>query len=219
MIIVVMIGEHAGRPLAAPDVEATTGHDPVHAAAGAQHWGCRGPGARLWVEDLMRGRHLGRQSMAETPANDMDAAIDRRARKVVALRGQVRQHLPGIGRRVVDGEVVSARRTSTGDVDFSVEHDGYPGAARRGHRRLRDPYTRGGIQLVDGVLVALIGDIRGLAAEQVDLSVDAGRHPVVVRLRERRSELPAIARDVVDLDRTGGLPTRRIAAEEVELAV
>src|SRR5688572_18861445 len=42
-IEVVMIGEHAGRPLATPDVEATAGHDPVHAAAGPQHGGCGRP--------------------------------------------------------------------------------------------------------------------------------------------------------------------------------
>src|SRR5687767_10281645 len=104
MIIVVMIGEHAGRPLAAPDVEATTGHDPIHATAGAQHWGCRGPCARLWVEDLMRGRHLGRQSMAKSPSDDVDAAVDRRTRQVVTLAGEVRQNFPRICRRVVDGE-------------------------------------------------------------------------------------------------------------------
>ena len=42
---------------------------------------------------------------------------------------------------------------------------------------------------------------------------------MVVGLRERRTELPAVGRDVVDLDRTDRLPIRRIAAEEVELAV
>ena len=124
-----------------------------------------------------------------------------------------------IGRRVVDGEVASARRASTGDVDLAVVHDGHPAAARRGHRRLLDPCTLRGIQLVDRVHVGPRSISRGLAADQVDLSVDAGRHPVVVGLRERRSELPAVARDVVDLDRTGRLPARRIAAEEVELAV
>src|SRR5688500_18099200 len=36
-IVVVMVGEHARRPLAAPDVEATARHDAVHAAASAQH--------------------------------------------------------------------------------------------------------------------------------------------------------------------------------------
>src|SRR5687767_6589108 len=110
------------------------------------------------------------------------------------------------------------RQATTRDVDFAVVHNGYPGAARGGHARLLDPCTLPRIQFVDRVHVGR-GISHGLAADQVDPSVDAGRHPVVVGLRERRSKLPTVARDVVDLDRTGRLPTRRITAEEVELAV
>src|SRR5919112_2503691 len=126
-----MVGEHAARPLAAPDVEATSGHDPVHAAAGAQHGGCGRPSLRLWVEDFVRWRHEGRQSGALTPSDDVDAAVDSRACNVVALGGQVRQHLPAISRRVVDGEVVSLRRAATGDGDFSVLYNGYSRAKKR----------------------------------------------------------------------------------------
>ena len=86
-IVVVMVGKHAGRPLAAPDVEATPRHDPVHAAAGAQHGGHGRPTPRLRVEDLVHRRHLGRQSLPETSSDDMDAARDRRAGGVVALAG------------------------------------------------------------------------------------------------------------------------------------
>src|SRR5687768_2501166 len=86
-IVVVMVGEHAGRPLAAPDVEATPGHDAVHAAAGAQHGGRVRPTSRLWVEDFVRRRHLGRQSVALAPSDEVDAPVDRRAGKVVALCG------------------------------------------------------------------------------------------------------------------------------------
>ena len=82
-----MVGEHAGRPLAAPDMEATARHDPVHAAARAQHGGCGRPTPRLWVEDFVRRRHEGRQSVALTPSDEVDAAVDRRAGKVVALCG------------------------------------------------------------------------------------------------------------------------------------
>src|SRR5688572_27256116 len=86
-IVVVMVREHAGRPLAAPDVEATPGHDAVHAAAGAQHGCCRRPTPRLRVVHFVRRRHEGRQSVALTPADEVDAAADRRAGKVVALCG------------------------------------------------------------------------------------------------------------------------------------
>jgi hypothetical protein len=50
----------------------------------------------------------------------VDAAVDRRAGDVIALAGQIRQHLPPIGRRVVDGEVVAARHASPGDVDLAA---------------------------------------------------------------------------------------------------
>src|SRR5688572_16454907 len=86
-IVVVMVGEHAGGPLAAPDVEATPGHDAVHAAAGAQHGGCRRPTPRLRVVDFVHRRHEGRQSVALTPSDEVDAAVDGRASKVVALCG------------------------------------------------------------------------------------------------------------------------------------
>src|SRR5687767_3372746 len=42
---------------------------------------------------------------------------------------------------------------------------------------------------------------------------------MVVELRELRAELPAVGRDVVNLDGTDGQPSRRIATEEVKLAV
>src|SRR5687768_13395436 len=86
-IVVIMVGEHARRPLAAPDVEATPGHDAVHAAARAQHGGRGRPTSRLWVVDFVHRRHEGRQSVALTPSDEVDAAVDRRAGKVVALCG------------------------------------------------------------------------------------------------------------------------------------
>src|SRR5688572_20325909 len=86
-IVVVMVGKHAGRLLAAPDVEATQGRHPIDAAAAAQHWGCGRPGPRLRVEDFVRRRLEGRQTVAETPADDVNAAVDRRTGNVIALTG------------------------------------------------------------------------------------------------------------------------------------
>src|SRR5687767_15332313 len=72
-IVVIMVGEHAGRSLTAPNVKATSRHDAVHAAAGTQHGGCRRPTPRLRVEDFVHRRHEGRQSVALTTAGKMDA--------------------------------------------------------------------------------------------------------------------------------------------------
>jgi hypothetical protein len=166
----------------------------------------------------VRRRHEGGQSVPLTPSDEVDAAVDRRARKVVALCGENAQHLPAVGPRVVDGEVASARRASTRDVDLAIVRNSDAGTASRRHAGLLDPCTLSGIQFVDCVHVGG-GISHGLAADQVDLSVRAGGHPVVVGLRERRSELPATARDVVDLDGTRRLPVRGITAEEVEFAV
>src|SRR5262245_39796705 len=94
----------------------------------------------------------------------------------------------------------------------------YSAAARGGHSRLLDPGTDGGVQLVHLVDIALLIS-RELAADQVDLPVDGNRHPVVVRLRQWRSNLPAVGRDVVDLHRADRLTAGRITAEDVELAV
>ena len=225
-VVVVVVGVHPGererRILAAPDVEAAPGHHPVDPATAAEHGGRGRQGPRLWIVDFVRRRLEGRQSVGESPADDVDAAVDRRAGDVVALARQIRQHLPLIGRHVVGGEVVSARHASSGDVDLAGVRDGHPPAARRGHRRLRDPRAPGRVQLVHRVdCRGAVLIIRGLAAEQVDLPVDAGRHPVVVRLRELRPELPRVGRDVVDLHRAGrpvGALLRRIAAHDVELA-
>jgi hypothetical protein len=68
-------------------VEAAAGDDPVHPAAAAQHRGRGRPAPRLRVEHFVRRRLEGRQAVAETTADDVDAAVDRGARDVVALGG------------------------------------------------------------------------------------------------------------------------------------
>ena len=50
-----------------------------------------------------------RQAVGEGVGGAEHRVFDRRAGDVVALARQVRQHLPFVGRRVVDGEVVPAR--------------------------------------------------------------------------------------------------------------
>src|SRR3712207_9008809 len=69
---------------------------------------------------------------------------------------------------------------------LAAVHDSHPPAARSGHPRLREPFTLRGIQLVhhvDSRGALLI--IRELAADQVDFSIDRGRH----RSEEHTSEL------------------------------
>ena len=200
-IVVIVVGKHAGRPFSAPYVEAAASHHAVHSAASPQHGGCGRPGPGPGVEDFVRRRHLRRQAVAEAPADDVDAAIDGGAGQVIALARQVREDFPAVRRRIVGREVVAARRAPAGHVDLAVEHDGDARAARGRHRRLSDPLPHRRIQLIDRVLVPLVRHIRGLAADQIDLAVDAGRHPVVVGLRKLWAERPLVGRDVVDLHR------------------
>src|SRR5688500_5257056 len=60
-IVVLMVGGHAGHILSTPDVEAPSSHDPVHAAAAADHGGCTGPRPRFRIEDFVHSRFLRRQ--------------------------------------------------------------------------------------------------------------------------------------------------------------
>src|SRR5687768_15367897 len=132
-IVVLMVGRHAAHVLSTPDVVATPGHDRVHSAAAAQHGRRSSPRAGLWIENFVRRRFFDRQTRAKAATNDVDAAVDDGTGHVIALRRQAGQSLPGIGRGVVDGEVVSARRASTSDIDFPLVNDGDTGAARGGH--------------------------------------------------------------------------------------
>src|SRR5688500_11456517 len=86
-IVILVLGGHAGRCPTAPDVEAAQGHDTIDPAATAQHGGRGRPGPRLWIEDFVRSRLEGRQAVAETPADNVNAAVDRRTGNVVALGG------------------------------------------------------------------------------------------------------------------------------------
>lgn len=112
-------------------MEETARHDPVHAAAGPQHRRGGRPGPRLRIEDFVGGGQCVLQPEALTPADEVDPAVDGRAGEVVARGGQLRQHLPGVARRIVDGEVAFARRASAGDVNPAIVHHGRPGMGRR----------------------------------------------------------------------------------------
>ena len=193
--------------------------DAVDAAARPQHGRGHGPGAGARVVDLVRRGLVALETAAEAAAEDVDAPADEFGGDVVALAGQVGQGLPGVAPRVVDGEVVAARRPPAGDVDAALVHHRGAGTAAGGHARLLDPACLGTlarVQRVDRVDIGGVGV--GLAAEVVDHAVHGGGHAVVQCHRQVGAAAPAVGLDVVDLHRAHADAAPRVAAEHVDAA-
>src|SRR5688572_3907682 len=134
-IIVVVIWKNTVRmirvALTAKQMEAPVGEDPVDAAARFQHRLFAPPRIRLPVEDLYRIRGLTAKSALETPAEDINFAVMSARCEMVSLRWQIRERRPFVRVRIINGEIMSARRAAPGDIDSSIHHRGDATAAHR----------------------------------------------------------------------------------------
>ena len=112
-IIVVVIWKNTVRMirvgLAAKQMEASVGEDPVDAAARFQHRLFARPRIRLRVEDLYRIRGLTAKSALETPAEDINFAVMSAGCEMVSLRWPIRERRPLVRIWIINGEIMSAR--------------------------------------------------------------------------------------------------------------
>jgi hypothetical protein len=187
-----------------------------------RHRRATSPLARCWIVDLQVRRLLALEVRAEPAPGDVDLAAKRADRQVVSIRGQLGKLHPGIRCRVVDREVMAARRPAPGHIDLPVDDRRAPSASGCRHWGPLDPIADGGVELVDHVHVDLGQAGPGaleLPADGIELAIRRGRHDVVHRNGDRRAVLPAARRAVEDLHDVPGDAPGWVAADGVDLAV
>ena len=157
------------------------------------------------------------------PGEHVEGAARDRAGQVLAREAHVGAARPAAGGEVVDLEACAApRRSSWRRRPRRASSRSTPtaSAARRvGASGSRDHRSRAGVVAVQrGDLAAQVAAAR-VAAEHVDVAAVRGRRGMVQRDRHRAHAAPAVAAQVVALDRRGAAPAAALeAADHVDEA-
>ena len=151
-----------------------------------------------------------------TPGEHVEGAARDRAREVLAREAHVGTARPPAGREVVDlegAERTVARVGAAGRIELRAASTPTASAARRVGRvgQPRPPVAPGVVAVQRGDLATQVAAAR-VPAQHVDVAPVRGRRGMVQRDRHRAHAPPAVAAQVVALDRRGAAATAPLEA-------